>query len=112
MKAFNLSKGTLYFPLKAGEEVVNGGIYEIVDGKAQAVSNTITGTILGVCAGGDNVRPGQVMLDIDPTSAFVEAYTTTAPAIGAYVDGCKLVIGVNTDAKTFTYLLRIEPTEE
>ena len=50
------------------------------------------------------------MLDIDPTSVFKEAYTGTAPTIGAYKDKCKLVIDVDTTASTFTYLVRKEPT--
>lgn len=107
MKKCNLSKGTMYFPLKDNEEVVNGAIYEIVSGKAQKLtSDTITGTVLGVCAGGGNMRPGEVMLDIDPTSVFEEAYTDSAPTIGEITGGCKLVIGVDTVAKTFTYLIR------
>ena len=110
MKSRNLSKGTFYFPLKTNEAVTNGAVYEIVSGKAQKIGSSITGNILGVCAGGDNVRKGFIMLDIDPTAVFKEAYSSTAPTIGAYVDKCKLVIGVDTDNTEFEYLLRKEPT--
>ena len=110
MKKFNLSKGTLYFPLKTNETVVNGAVYEIASGKAQKVANTgATGDLFGVCEGGDNVRDGYVMLDIDPTAVFTEAYTGDAPTLGAYVLGCKLVVGVDTTAKTIDYVLRKEP---
>lgn len=107
MKKFNLSKGTLYFPLKADEEVVNGAAYEIVDGKAQKVAGTgATSNVVGICVGGDNVRDGQIMLDIDPTAVYTESYTGAAPALGSFVHACKLVIGVDTAAKTFDYLVR------
>ena len=105
MKRFNLSKGTLYFPLKANEEVVNGAVYEIVDGKAQKVTDTATGDLVGVCEGGDNVREGFVMLDIDPTAVFTEKYDV-APTLGTTLAGCKLVLNVDTDAETFDYILR------
>lgn len=110
MKFKNLSEATLYFPLKANETVTNGAVYEIVSGKAQKVTSAVTGELLGVCAGGNNARPGYIMLDIDPTSVFKEEYSSTAPTIGAFVDKCKLVLGVDTVAKTFTYLVRKEPT--
>lgn len=106
MKKFNLSKGTLYFPLESGETVTNGAVYEIVDGKAQKVDGPVAGHLFGVCEGGDAVRPGYVMLDIDPTSVFTEAYASTAPTLGTFVDACKLVTNVDTDAKTFDYILR------
>lgn len=106
MKFKNLSEATMYFPLKADEVVTNGAVYEIVSGVAQKVGSTVTGDLLGVCIGGNNARVGYVMLDIDPTSVFKEAYTSTAPTIGAYVDNCKLVIGVDTTTSTFTYLVR------
>lgn len=110
MKRFNLSKGTLYFPLKSGETVTSGAVYEIVSGKAQKVASTgATGDLFGVCEGGDNVRKGYVMLDIDPTSVFTEAYASTAPTLGTFVDGCKLVTNVDTDARTFGYILKKEP---
>ena len=105
MKFKNLSKGTLYFPLKSDEEITNGAVYEIVEGKAQKISGDITGNLVGVCIGGDNMRPGYVMLDIDPTAIFKEAYEE-APTIGAVVDGCKVVLDVDTDAETFTYILK------
>ena len=110
MKFKNLSEGTLYFPLKASEAVTNGAVYEIVSGKAQKVGSTVTGDLLGVCVGGNNVRAGYIMLDIDPTSVFKESYSGTAPTIGAYKDKCKLIIDVDTDAHTFAYLVRKEPT--
>lgn len=111
MKFKNLSEGTLYFPLKTNEAVTNGAVYEIVSGKAQKIgSSGITGNLVGVCLGGDKVRTGYVMLDVDPTSIFKEKYSGTAPTIGDYVSNCKLVLDVDTDAKTFTYLLRIKPT--
>ena len=107
MKRFNLSKGTLYFPLKADEEVVNGAVYEIVNGKAQKVALTgATGELIGVCEGGDNIRAGFVMLDIDPTAVFTESYSGDAPTLGTYVLGCKLVTNVDTTAKTFDYILK------
>lgn len=111
MKFKNLSEATLYFPLKEGETVENGAVYEIVSGEAQKVTEAVTGTLLGVCAGGNNIRDGYIMLDIDPTSVFKETYTDL-PTIGAFVDGCKLVIGVDTDAETFAYLVRKEETPE
>lgn len=111
MKFKNLSEATLYFPLKEGETVENGAVYEIVSGKAQKVTGAVTGTLLGVCAGGNNIRGGYIMLDIDPTSVFKEAYTLL-PTIGTFVDGCKLVVDVDTDAKTFAYLVRPEETTE
>lgn len=105
MKEFNLSKGTIYVPLKANEEVKNGAVYEVLEGKAQKVTSSgATGNLLGVCEGGDNIRNGYVMLDIDPTAVFTEAFSGVAPAIGTYVDGCKLVIAV--DAETYSYLIR------
>ena len=113
MKRFNLSKGTLYFPLKSGETVTNGAVYEIVNGKAQKVANTgATGDLFGVCEGGDAVRTGYVMLDIDPTSVFTESYVGDAPTLGTFVAGCKLVTNVDTDAKTFDYILRKETATE
>lgn len=111
MKFKNLSEATLYFPLKEGEAVENGAVYEMVSGKAQKVTGEVTGDLLGVCAGGNNVREGHIMLDIDPTSVFKEAYSSE-PTIGAFVDGCKLVVGVDTTAKTFSYLVRKEETPE
>ena len=110
MKFKNLSEATLYFPLKTNETVTNGAVYEIVSGKAQKVGSSVSGDLLGVCAGGNNVRAGYIMLDIDPTSVFKEAYTGTAPTIGAYKDKSKLLIDVDTTASTFTYLVRKEPT--
>lgn len=112
MKRFNLSKGTLYFPLKSGETVTNGAVYEIVSGKAQKVVSTATGDLFGVCEGGNAVRTGYVMLDIDPTSVFTESYASTAPTLGTFVAGCKLVTNVDTDAKTFDYILRKETATE
>ncbi len=108
MKFKNLSEATLYFPLKEGEAVENGAVYEIVSGVAQKVTGTVTGNILGVCAGGNHIREGHIMLDIDPTSVFKETYSSSAPIIGTFVDGCKLVIGVDTNAKAFSYLVRKE----
>lgn len=105
MKFKNLSEATLYFPLKEEEVVENGAVYEIVSGKAQKVTGAITGKIFGVCAGGNNMRPGYIMLDIDPTSVFREEYSSK-PTIGTYVDNCKLVIDVDEESKTFMYLLR------
>lgn len=107
MKFKNLSEATLYFPLKEGEAVENGAVYEIVSGKAQKVTGAVTGTLLGVCAGGNNIRGGYIMLDIDPTSVFKETYSSL-PTIGTFVDGCKLVVDVDKDAKTFAYLVRKE----
>lgn len=113
MKKFNLSKGTLYFPLKANEEVVNGAVYEIVNGKAQKVASTgATGELFGVCEGGNNVRAGYVMLDIDPTAVFTEKYTSgNAPTIGAYLLDCKLVVGLDTNALTYDYILKKKQAE-
>ena len=112
MKKFNLSKGTLYFPLKTSEEVVNGAAYEIVNGKAQKVANTgATGELIGICQGGDNVRDGFIMLDIDPTAVFTETYTGDAPTLGGYVLDCKLVVNVDTTAKTFDYVIKKKETE-
>lgn len=105
MKFKNLSEATLYFPLKDGEEVENGAVYEIVGGVAQKVESAVTGNIIGVCAGGNNIRKGYIMLDIDPTAVFREEYTSK-PTIGEYVDGCKLVVDVDTETETFMYLLR------
>lgn len=106
MKYKNLSEATLYFPLKENEEVKNGAVYEIVSGKAQLVTGgSVTGDIVGVCAGGNNVREGYIMLDIDPTSVFKETYSSK-PTIGETVDGCKLVVSVDEDTKTFDYLVR------
>lgn len=108
MKSRNLSKGTFYFPLKSGETIDDGAVYEIVSGKAQKVTSTITGKLIGVCIGGDNIRKGYVMLNIDPTTVYKEAYSSTAPTIGEYTDKCKLVINVNEADKEFEYLLRKE----
>lgn len=108
MKSRNLSKGTIMFPLKANEEVEVGKVYEIVSGKAQKVASAVTGTIIGVAIGGDKIEVGKIMLDIDPTAMFKEAYESAAPTIGSFVDGCKLVVTVDTEAKTFEYLLRVE----
>ncbi len=105
MKFKNLSEATLYFPLKEAEEVVNGAVYEIVSGKAQKVTGAVTGNLLGVCAGGDKMRGGYIMLDIDPTSVFKEEYTSK-PTIGTFVDSCKLVVDVDEEAKTFAFLVR------
>ncbi len=105
MKHKNMNGGVILFPLKENEEVVNGAVYEVNDGKASKVTGTPTGALIGVCMGGDKVEKGKIMLDIDPTSIFLEKYTEV-PTIGAFVDGCKLVIGVDTDAGTFTYILR------
>ena len=106
MKFKNLSEATLYFPLKENEEVKNGAVYEIVSGKAQKVTSTVTGDLLGVCVGGNEMRKGYIMLDIDPTSVFKDTYESEVPTIGAFVDNCKLVLAVDTDNKTFDYLLR------
>lgn len=106
MKKFNLSKGTLYFPLKSGETITNGAAYEIVDGKAQKVSSSATSNLVGICAGGDHVRDGFIMLDIDPTAVYTDTYSGDAPSIGSFVEACKLVIGVDTTAKTFDYVVR------
>ena len=108
MKKFNLSKGLIYFPLKADETVTNGAAYEIVDGKAQKVPGTgATSNLVGICEGGDKVREGFIMLDIDPTAVFTESYGAgDAPAIGSFVNACKLVIDVDTTAGTFDYLIR------
>lgn len=110
MNKTNTSEAIIHFPLKDGEEVVEGGIYEIVDGKAQAIGEEITGSLLGVCiGGGDKLEKGHILLDIDPTSIYEEPYEE-APTIGDYVDTVKLVISVNTDAETFRYLLRANPS--
>ena len=109
----NTSCGTFYFPLKSGEDVVEGGVYEVVDGEAAAVDETITGALLGVCiGGGDQMRPGEIMLDIDPTSIYEEAYSDSAPDLGDFVDGCKLVVAVDEVKETFKYLLRVEPADD
>lgn len=112
MKKFNLSKGTLYFPLKNNEEVTNGVAYEIVNGKAQKVAGTgATAELIGICEGGDNVRDGFIMLDIDPTSVFTESYSSDAPTVGDYVLDCKLVLAVDTSAKTFDYVIKKKQAE-
>lgn len=105
MKFKNLSEATLYFPLKEAEEVENGAVYEIVSGKAQKVTGSVTGNLLGVCAGGDKMRGGYIMLDIDPTSVFKEKYSSK-PTIGTFVDSCKLVVDVDEETKTFAFLVR------
>jgi hypothetical protein len=113
MAKTNTSTGTWYFPLKSGEDAVEGAVYEIVDGKAQAVDDSITGVLIGVCiGGGDKMRPGEIMLDIDPTSIYEEAYESDAPTIGTYADElCKLVVAVDTEKGTFKYLLRVAAGE-
>lgn len=111
MKFKNLSEGILYFPLKNGEEVENGAVYEIVSGKAQKVTASVTGNLIGICQGGDTMRAGYIMLDIDPTSVFKETYSSATPTIGEYVSECKLVLDVDEKAKTFTYLLRKKTSE-
>lgn len=105
MKFKNLSEATLYFPLKEEEAVVNGAVYEIVSGKAQKVTGAVTGNLLGVCAGGDKMRGGYIMLDIDPTSVFKETYSSK-PTIGTFVDNCKLVVDVDEETETFAFLVR------
>lgn len=105
MKLKNTSEGIIMFPLKENEKVENGAIYEIVSGVAQKVVTAPEGDIIGVCQGGDKVEKGKIMLDIDPTSIYRETYEDK-PTIGGKVLGCKLVIAVNEENKTFDYMLR------
>lgn len=105
MKHKNMNGATIMFPLKDKEKVVIGAIYEIASGVAQKVTGAPTSAIFGVCIGGNEVEVGKVMLDIDPTSIFLEGYSTK-PTLGEVVDGCKAVIGIDEEAKTFTYILR------
>ena len=105
MKFKNTSCGTIMFPLKENEAIENGAIYEIVSGKAQKVTTTPTGEIVGVCQGGDKLEKGKIMLDIDPTSIYREAYTDK-PTIGEKLLGCKLVIATDETNKTYDYILR------
>lgn len=104
MKYKNMNGESLLFPLAEGQEIVNGAIYEIVSGKAQKAT-TVTGNLFGVCKGGDKIEKGMVMLDINPTSIFREAYTEL-PTIGTFVGGCKLVIAVDEDAEEYEFILR------
>lgn len=105
MKFKNTSCGTIMFPLKENEAITNGAVYEIVSGKAQKVTTTPTGALIGVCQGGDKLEKGKIMLDIDPTSIFKETYESK-PTVGEAVLGCKLVIAVDEVNKTFEYVLR------
>lgn len=111
MRKRYLSDAVMHFPLKTGETVEVGKVYEIVSGVAQKITSSgITGNIVGVCMGGNNINVGKIMLDVDPTAVFEEGYSTK-PTIGTFVDGCKLVVAVNEDNSTFEYILKIEPVE-
>lgn len=105
MKHKNMNGAIIMFPLKESEVVELGAIYEVTAGFAQKVSEAPTSAIFGVCIGGDQVEKGKIMLDIDPTSIFLEKYETK-PTLGEVVDGCKAVIGVDEEAGTYTYILR------
>lgn len=105
MKYKNMNGEAIMVPLANGEEVVAGAIYEVTGGKAKKAESSVTGDLFGVCKGGDKVVRGMIMLDINPTSIFREAYTEL-PTIGTIVNGCKLVIGVDTEEKEFEYILR------
>lgn len=101
----NTSEATIFFPLKSGETVEEGAFYEIVEGKAQKVSGEPTGNIVGVCiGGGDKIEKGKIMLDIDPTSIYEEAYDDEAPTIGSVIDYVKVVISVNEAAGTYRFM--------
>lgn len=103
----NTSEATIFFPLKEGEEVVEGAFYEVVDGYAQELDGAEpTGAIVGVCiGGGDQIEKGKIMLDIDPTSIYEEAYDEAdVPTIGEVIDYVKVVISVNTAAKTYRFM--------
>ena len=105
MKHKNMNGASIMFPLKANEKVEVGAIYELNAGVAQKVEGTPSGALFGVCIGGGHVEAGKIMLDIDPTSIFSEKYDEV-PTIGTVVDGCKLVISVDTENATFAYILR------
>lgn len=107
MKLKNTSCGIIMFPLKENEAVEAGAVYEVVSGVAQKVTATPTGALIGVCQGGDKLETGKIMLDIDPTSIFRETYEEK-PTVGAFILGCKLVIAVDEENKTFDYILRKE----
>ena len=101
----NTSEAILHFPLKEGEEVVEGAFYEVVDGYAQAVSGEPTGNIVGVCyGGGDKIEKGHILLDVDPTSIYEESYTDSAPTIGSILNYVKLVVSVNEANKTYRFM--------
>ena len=105
MKYKNMAGEAIMVPLAEGQAVVVGAVYEVTSGKATKAGSAVSGELFGICKGGDKIEKGMIMLDINPTSIFREAYTEL-PTIGTIVDGCKLVIAVDTDAKEYEYILR------
>lgn len=105
MKFKNMNGEAILVPVAEGEAIVAGAIYEVTAGKAKKAGSSVTGELFGVCKGGNKVVEGMIMLDINPTSIFREAYTSE-PTIGTIVDGCKLVIAVDTDEKEYDFVLR------
>ena len=105
MKYKNMAGEAIMVPLAEGQAVVVGAVYEVTSGKATKAGSTVSGELFGICKGGDKIEKGMIMLDINPTSIFREAYTEL-PTIGTIVDGCKLVIAVDTHAKEYEYILR------
>lgn len=105
MKFKNMNGEAILVPLAEGETIVYGAVYEVVDGKAKKAGSALTGELFGVCKGGDKIEAGKIMLDINPTAIFKETYTEL-PTIGNIVDGCKLVIAVDEEAKAYEYVLR------
>ena len=100
----NTSEAIIHFPLKEGEEVVEGAFYEVVNGYAQKVTGEPSGNIIGVCyGGGDKVEKGHILLDIDPTSIYQESYDVK-PTIGEIIDYVKLVISVDEATKTYRFM--------
>lgn len=105
MKFKNLHGGSIMFPIAEGTEVVPGAVYQVTGGFAAKVTGAITAELFGVCMGGNNVEVGKIMLDIDPTSLFVEKYDSK-PTVGTFVDGHKLVVAVDEAKEEFSYLVR------
>lgn len=112
MKLTNTSTRMILFPLAEGEEVVYGAVYEVGSTGATKVTTSPTSDIIGVAMGGDKIEKGKIMLDIDQTSIFEEAYGETAPEVGSYVLDCKLVLTVDTEKGTYTYILKKKETVE
>lgn len=105
MKFKNLHGGSIMFPIAEGTEVVPGAVYQITNGVAVKVEGAITAELFGVCQGGDKIEVGKIMLDIDPTSLFIEKYENK-PTVGAFVDSHKLVVAVDEAKEEFSYLVR------
>ena len=108
MKRLNTLNGTglitKLFPLKEGEEVVTGAIYQLTVDGMEKVTASATSKVVGYCHGGDVIEKNSILVELNGATVYETEYTD-APAVGELLNNYQRVLTVNEEKKTYEFII-------